>query len=396
MKQRVLQLIGSFQSGGSERQALQLAGLLKQGGRYDVEIACLDASGPLGAEAHRLGFHEIQEYRLSSFYSPGAVKQLQRFARWLRSKQIDIVQTHDFYTNVFGMAGGWLALVPVRIAAKRETTGWRTPAQKKVEQLSYRLAHAVVANSAAVQNQLEREGVDSRKTVVIHNGVDPARLSVPAEVSETSIRQSIGLPAEPSTQLVTIVANLRHPVKGHDVFLRAAEAVQKTIGDCRFVIAGEGELTEQMKSLAAALGLARRVSFIGRCDNIAGLLSISSVCVLSSHAEGFSNSILEYMAASRPVVATNVGGAAEAIVEGETGYLVEPGDHRAMAARVTELVADPALAKRMGEHGRRRVEFEFTCDAQLARTERLYDRLLNKAGEARAMIGELPVRRNIT
>jgi glycosyltransferase involved in cell wall biosynthesis len=67
-----------------------------------------------------------------------------------------------------------------------------------------------------------------------------------------------------------------------------------------------------------------------------------------------------------------------------------------MAARVTELVADPALAKRMGEHGRRRVEFEFTCDAQLARTERLYDRLLNKAGEARAMIGELPVRRNIT
>jgi glycosyltransferase involved in cell wall biosynthesis len=269
--------------------------------------------------------------------------------------------------------------------------------QKKVEQLSYRLARAVVANSAAVREQLELEGVDSRKTVVIHNGIDPARLSVPVEISEDAIRHAIGLPAEPGTQLVTIIANLRHPVKGHDVFLRAAQAVHDAHRNCRFVIAGEGALTEKMKSLAASLGISRHVSFIGRCDEIAGLLAFSTVCVLSSHAEGFSNSILEYMAASRPVVATDVGGAAEAIVEGETGYLVPPGDHGAMAARVVELLADRALAKRMGEEGRRRVLLEFSCDAQLARTERLYDRLLNNASETRSMIGsELPARRNIT
>jgi glycosyltransferase involved in cell wall biosynthesis len=97
--------------------------------------------------------------------------------------------------------------------------------------------------------------------------------------------------------------------------------------------------------------------------------------VLSSRAEGFSNAILEYMAASLPVVATDVGGAREAILDGETGYVVPPRQPEAMAARLIEILRRPDLARSLGESGRRRVESEFSCAAQLERTLALFDRL---------------------
>ena len=100
---------------------------------------------------------------------------------------------------------------------------------------------------------------------------------------------------------------------------------------------------------------------------------------MSSKAEGFSNAILEYMAASRAVVATDVGGAREAIIEGETGYLVPSGDDALMAQRIISLLNDPEHTREMGERGRRVVEEKFSCEAQLERTEKLYDELMKRA-----------------
>ncbi len=117
--------------------------------------------------------------------------------------------------------------------------------------------------------------------------------------------------------------------------------------------------------------------FIGRCNRVADLLAVSEVCVLSSKGvEGFSNSILEYMAASKPVVATDVGGAREAVVDGKTGYIVKPEDHETMAARLISLLREPEKARLMGEEGRRRVQAQFSCEAQLKKVEALYARLL--------------------
>jgi glycosyltransferase involved in cell wall biosynthesis len=126
------------------------------------------------------------------------------------------------------------------------------------------------------------------------------------------------------------------------------------------------------------LGLERDVFFIGRCDQVAELLFVSEIGVLSSKAEGFSNSILEYMGAGRPVVATDVGGAREQIIEGETGYLVAGGDHETMAARIISLLRDEDQARAMGERGRQIVKNKFSAEVQLAETERLYDDLLSR------------------
>jgi glycosyltransferase involved in cell wall biosynthesis len=376
LRPNVLQLIGSFHQGGSERQAVQLTRLLKESNQYQIHLACMDQSGVLLDEVGQMGLADIPEYRLTSFYDRHALMQVRRFALHLQRRSIDIIQTHDFYTNIFGMAAARLARVRVRIAARRETTGWRTPAQKIVERQAYRFAHTIVANSAAVRQQLLTEGVADRKIVTIHNGIDLTRLAAPANFDRTAALASFGLPTAPQLRFVTLVANLRHAVKDHPTFLRAARLVQAAFPTARFVIAGEGELTGAMRELAMQLGIADDTFFIGRAERIAELLTASDVCVLSSKAEGFSNSILEYLAASRPVVVTDVGGAREVVIDGETGYLVPAGADQEMAARITALLENPEQAQAMGERGRHLVEQRFSCAAQLAATEALYDRLL--------------------
>jgi glycosyltransferase involved in cell wall biosynthesis len=376
-QRNVLHLIGSFDQGGSERQALQLVRLMR--GRERVHLACLARRGALLPEAEALGCGDISEFPLTSFYDRNMLTQLRRFARHLREQEITVVQTHDFYTNVFGMIGASLARVPARIAARRETAGFRTPAQLAVERGAYRLAHAVVANAEAVKAQLIREGVRAQKIVTVYNGIDMERVREGGDVPRAEALAALGLPQDVPRRLVSIVANLRHPVKDHATFLRAARRVHAAVPDAAFVLAGEGSLTEPMRALASELGIARETFFIGSCEQVASLLSLSDVCVLSSRAEGFSNALLEYMAAARPVVATEVGGAREAVAEGETGYLVQPGGDEAMAARIVALLRDPERARAMGERGRQIVEAKFSTGAQLERTLSLYDQLLKPA-----------------
>ena len=383
MSGRVLHLIGSFHEGGSERQALQLARMQKEDGGYQVEVACMDASGALRDEVERMGLCAIPEFPLTSFYDRNAVKQVRRFARLLREREISVVHTHDFYTNIFGMTGASLARVPARIASRRETTGWRSAAQKFVERRAYGFAHAIVGNSEAVRQQLRSEGVADEKVVTIYNGVNLDRVRSRPEMRRDEGLALFNLPREPHSRFVTIVANLHHPVKNHPMFLRAARMISEEVPEARFIIAGEGELTTAMREMADGLGLNGKLFFIGRCERIAELLSVSDVCVLSSTAEGFSNAIIEYMAAARPVVATDVGGAREAVIDGETGYLVPSGAHPLMAERIVDLLRSPENAQAMGERGRQIVEERFSCEVQLAKTERLYDRVLGQRAASR-------------
>jgi glycosyltransferase involved in cell wall biosynthesis len=375
----------SLYAAGSERQAAQLAESLYESSHYQVFVACMDQRGTLGEELNRIGFSDIPSFKLTSFYNHTAVNQLTRFTRFLRKQKIDIVHTHDFYTNVFGMAGAWLAGTPVRIASRRETAGCHTKAQKFVERRAYQLAHAIVTNAEAVSKHLIQEGVRGNKIVTIYNSLKHERVS-PRHGHEEIVKQ-LNLPPDGHCRFVTIVANLSNPVKDHSTFLRAAQRVRQAVPEARFILVGGGLLMDKTRAFAKELGLETDVFFTGNCKHVADLLSISDVCALSSLAEGFSNSILEYMGASRPVVATNVGGAREAIIEGETGYLVQPGDEETMAARITELLRNPERARSMGRRGREVVEQKFSPAAQLAQTEKLYDRLLSRVGERRHWIG---------
>lgn len=379
MRYNALQLIGNFHSGGTERQAVQLTRLLVESGRCNVSVATLERDGALLPEINRLGFNDVPEFRLNSFYDLHFVRQVRRFAQYLKQHEIDVLHAHDFYTNIFGMAAGALARVPVRIASRRESAV-RPSHQRVVERGAYRMADAVIANCDEVRRQLIDEGVPARKVRTVYNGLDPARVQLP-QADRKEILASLNLP---EGRFVTIVANMRAHVwkpeplcyKDHPTFLRAAQLVHERLPDAGFIIAGEGELLEATQELARSLGIADRTFFIGRCRDVGRVLSISDVCVLSSRSEGFSNSILEYMAAGRPVVSTDVGGAREAVVHGETGYLVPAGDYNRLAEHIASLLSDPERARAMGEAGRRVVNEKFSSNKQVQTVESLYGELL--------------------
>lgn len=374
MRPRVLQLVCSFHEGGSERQAIQLTRLLLESDRCDVGLAVLDGKGVLRDAVEGLGLGEILEFPLRSFYDFNYVKQLLRFAHILRKRRINILQTSDFYTNVFGMMAGALARVPIRIAARRETTGCRTGPQKLVERISYRLAHRVVANAEAVRSQLIDEGVSPGKIVTIHNGLDTRRVMLKNHNRDSALA-ALNLPSDGS-RFITMVANLRSPVKNFPMFLRAARIVTNAMPEARFVVAGEGNLLEPTRALASRMGMADSIIFLGRCQRIAELLAATDVCAFSSSHEGFSNSILEYMAAGRPVVVTDAGGTREAVSEGESGYIVPADDHDSMADRIITLLRDPDKARMFGERGKAIAAQKFSLEVQLERTLELYETLL--------------------
>ena len=368
---------------------MQLSRLLHESALYRVFVATLDGNGPLRSELERYGITEIPEYPLTSFYDRNAAVQVRRFARYLKENRIDVIHAHDFYTNIFGMTAAALARVPVRIASRRESAV-RVAKQRLVERGAYRLAHQVVANCEEVRQQLIQEGLRPEKVTTLYNGLDLTRVTPSANLRRDETLASLNLPANGRRKLVTMVANFRahfqHPkpicLKDHPTFLRAAQRVSAAVPDAVFVIAGEGDLLEETRELAREFGLGEKTSFVGRCARVADLLAVSDVCVLSSSSEGFSNSILEYMAAARPVVVTDVGGAREAVVEGETGYLVPSGDDSTMAERLILLLQEPERARAMGERGRQVVKEKFSSEAQLRRTENFYDQCYREYARA--------------
>jgi glycosyltransferase involved in cell wall biosynthesis len=383
---RVLHLIDSFHQGGTERQAVQLVRLLHETGRYQVYVACMNGEGVLRSEIERLGIGPIEEFRLEGFYRPGTAWQLRRFVALLRRLGINLLHAHDFYTNIFGMAGGAAAGVTMRIASRRETDPGRTRAQRFVERRAFAAAHAVVVNADAIKRDLTQHGVDAAKIHTIYNGVDMERLQATPVASRAQALAALGLQAPPDCLFVTILANLRLALKDHPTFLRAARQVREAVPQARFIIAGEGELLEPMRRLAAELGLAADVFFIGPCRKVPELLWVSDVCVLSSVSEGFPNVIVEYMAAGRAVVSTDVGGAGEAIVEGSTGFLVVPGDFEWMSDRIVRLLRDAPLRRMMGRVGRSIALEKFSLRSQLARTEALYDMLATRQSASRFVV----------
>lgn len=372
LKPNVLQLVGSFNQGGSERQAVQLARLLHEDKSFRVFVGALDGAGILRGEIEELQIGAIPEFPLDSFYNPNFVRQVFRCAAFIRRNNIRIVHTHDFYTNIFGMTAARFANVPCKIASKRETGEMRSRKQQNAEKFAFRFADAIIVNAAAVRNFLSEQNVANDKITIIYNGLDVNRLEPKQTVGETLVE--FGLPND--KKLVTLVANLRHAVKNQPMFLQAAALVKQKFSNAAFVLAGEGDLENELKRLAAALGIERDVYFVGRCTKIADLLASSEIGVLSSLAEGFSNAILEYMCAGLPVVATRVGGAAEAIIENETGFLVESNDQAAMAEKILRLLENSELAQKFGARGCEIVEQKFSLDAQLKQTLQLYEKIL--------------------
>jgi glycosyltransferase involved in cell wall biosynthesis len=173
------------------------------------------------------------------------------------------------------------------------------------------------------------------------------------------------------------------PLKGLETFITTAAILSDRYPRVRFVIAGEpapgdGSYLESLQRLAVRLGVGDRVVFAGLCREVPALLAASTVVVMPSLNEALSNSLLEAMAAGVPTVATRVGGTPEAMTDGESGLLVPPGDVRALAIRIGQLLDDRQMAAALGRAARRVVEQRFSLPRMVAATEQLYEDLLRE------------------
>jgi glycosyltransferase involved in cell wall biosynthesis len=224
---------------------------------------------------------------------------------------------------------------------------------------------------AVWEDTIERDHIDPKKLVLIYNGVDLQTFDS-ASPFRKEVRKKLGI--TPQENVIIVVANLIL-YKGHIDLLEAARKVLKHIPKALFLLVGEDRgIGENLKRISIDLGIGEKVRFLGLRDDIHQLLAASDLSVLSSHEEGFSNVILESMAAGLPIVATNVGGNSEAVVNGVTGWLVPPKNPDAMAEKIVDLLHDPQKARSWGKQGRKRVNKKFTIERTVQEHIKLYAR----------------------
>jgi glycosyltransferase involved in cell wall biosynthesis len=374
---RVLHVLSGCTVGGCEQHVLALLARLDRE-RYEPWLACFeaepDAATPMIPMFRAAGVRTI-DLRARRRTDPAAFA---RFGRLLRRGHFDIVHVHSFRTELGATILGRVLGGAPRVVRTAHNVDefYVSPRYGALSQLSAKGLDRVVAISDAVSDYLRDEaGLPGDKIVRIHYGIDPSPYR--PEAPPPSRRQTSDPAARPTLGVLARLA----PQKGHRVLFQALPEIVKAVPDVRVRIVGHEEQStvDELRAYADQLGVADRVEFDGFCADVAGLLADLDVMVLPSLWEGFGLVLLEAMAAGRPVVASAVGPIPEIVVGGVTGLLVPPGDPKSLAEAVIPVLADSDLAAALGRAGRARVEAEFGLDTMVARTEALYEQLVEKA-----------------
>ncbi|MGH7331322.1 MAG: glycosyltransferase family 4 protein [Candidatus Rokuibacteriota bacterium] len=290
-----------------------------------------------------------------------------------------IVHTHAAKAGTLGRLAALVGRVPIIVHTyhghvfRGYFSPRRTRAFLTIERWLARRTNRLLAVSETVRSELLTLGIGTPKRLtVMPLGLDlgPFR---DCDQGRGFLRAELAV--GDAVPLVGIVARLV-PIKAHEMFLEAAAVVARRLPDCRFVVVGDGERRAELETLARNLGLGERVRFLGWRKDLDRIYADLDLVVLSSRNEGLPVSLIEAMAAGRPVVATRVGGAPDLVEDGVGGYLVASGDVAEMATAIHALLRDPERRRAMGEAGRKRVVPAFAADRLLADMQRLYAELV--------------------
>jgi sugar transferase (PEP-CTERM/EpsH1 system associated) len=297
-----------------------------------------------------------------------------RMARLLRSLRPDIVHSRN-WSCVDAIIGARLAGVPIVIHSEHGREASDPEGRNGIRRFGRRLLAPMVNQFVTVSHDLARWlvediGLPRRKVLSIRNGVDTVRFS-PGGRQDARAVLGIG----PESLVFGTVGRL-DPVKDQVGLL---EAFGRLANEPRavLVIAGDGPCRPALEAKVAALGLRGRVRLLGEREDVPAVLAAIDVFVLSSVGEGMSNAILEAMATGLPVVATRVGGNPELVVDGTTGFLVEPRSPEALALPLYRYLVDPGLLARHGRAARDLAEAEFSLERMVGAYEHLYGRFLD-------------------
>ncbi|HUL22609.1 MAG TPA: glycosyltransferase [Thermodesulfobacteriota bacterium] len=375
-KRRILIITDVFRKmGGSERNILQLLHGIDQT-RFQIYVACF-RSGELAEAARGEGF-QTYSLRRGGLYSMEGFRNIRFLYKLIHSERIDLIVTYHEGSDFLGLVVSSLCRIPV--ISNRRDMGFKTRLSHRIAyRLVGRFFDGVITVSDAVKQEVVKRGWFKEGNVwPIHNGIDVEAYT--NHVNRDAIKRSIGIGANQC--VVGLVGNIKK-VKGIRYFLQGASLVCAENPDAEFVIIG-GDLKEagssmnDMKLLAKGMNIADRIHFLGEKKEIRELISIFDVAVISSLSEGFSNVLLEYMASAKPVVATDVGGNKEAVIDGETGFLVPPEDAGKLADGIKVFLGNREIALRCGLAGRRRVDEEFGLKRMIQKYENMFERVTMK------------------
>jgi glycosyltransferase involved in cell wall biosynthesis len=365
----VFMIPGIDRTGGAERQVIQLAkGLRRRGWRVSV-IALSGTGGDNAAELIDSGI---------AFESLGMRKGLAdprgwiRFHRCLRRERPDVVHAH--LPHAVWLSRWSRLAAPVRVLVDTlHTTSTGTVGRQLGYRWSNRLPDKVTAVSQAVADtHIEARMVTADKLLVIPNGIDVEQWR-PHPQMRAIVRRELGLDDE----FLCLAAGRLDPVKDYPTMLRAMVELP---ANARLVIAGAGALEGELRKLSSDLDLQNRVRFLGFEPDVRRWMQAADGFVLSSRWEGLPMALLEAAACAVPAVATDVPGTRQAVVNGETGWLAEPGSIPALQQAMTQMMQAPIEQRHaMGDRARQRVVENFSLESVLDRWENLYTQLLRQS-----------------
>jgi L-malate glycosyltransferase len=351
--------------GGGERIVLRLAALLP---KYGYRVSILTFSVDPESTALHSRPCPVYVLPLTRTYDLTALRAALDLRKFLKREDVLIVQTFFESSDI------WAGLVTKTVAntkliwSRRDMGILRTRKHRIAYRLMADVPDAVFAVSEQVRKYcIEVDQINPERVETIYNGLDLSDWDAPLRPDRV-----------PSH--VTTVGNIRR-VKGHDVFIRAAAAIVPRFPAVSFSIAGdvlEPDCFAELQALVKDLNLSSHFHFVGSVTDLHKHLSAADIFVLPSRSEGFSNAIVEAMAASLPVVATEVGGNAEAVKDGVSGFLVPPEDPAALSTAIIRLLSDTSLAKNMGLAGKAIAEKNFTTEAMMNRITDVYRNLLGR------------------
>jgi len=358
--------------GGAERVLLNTIRLLPKQ-RYRCSLITFKIDSSLGIfESMPCPFYVFPMRRALGWSGLRTARKLRSF---IRSENIKIVHTFFETSDLWGGIISKSTRMPALVSSRRDMGILRS----LKHDLGYRLVNPCFDLVLAVSEEVRRFCINKdhlapQKVQTLYNGLELDKILCANGAGE--LRTSLRL--EPTAPVITTVGHIRR-VKGIDILVETAAKVSRQFPNAIFLVIGRNsdplhfqEITERI----AALGLQHNVRFLGESEDIFPFLKMSDVFYLPSRSEGFSNALIEAMACGLPCVATRVGGNAEALEDGRSGYLVENEDADACADRILKLLSNPMEAARMGAAGREIVEKKFTADVMIQRLTQYYDQLL--------------------
>ena len=361
---RVVEVLATGTTGGAQEHLFGLVTRMDHS-RFDVSVVAL-SPGSAVRKLERAGFLVLVLDEPDDAIAVGAL------AAHLVEIRPDVIHNHMYRAELVGTRAA-IALGEVGhrrpyIVSTVHSSRVRSEEDREMLRVLTPRMDQLIAVSKMIEAKLEHEGRTTAPIRRIYNGVDLSRYE--NQEPCCTLPEEYGM--EPGSQIVGVVARLE-PEKGHPTLLEAWPAVLRSAPDAYLLIVGEGSRRDALEVLARDLRIAHRVVFTGRRDDVPAVTAALDVAVLPSYREAQGLSILEALALSRPVVASNVGGIPEMITDGVTGLLVPPHDPDALAAAIVRLLQDHPYADTLGRAGHDMVHDRFDIDLMVGLVQQIYE-----------------------